>query len=153
MTVMLNKLLIATAKGVRAGIYADRVFAVVDEREGRLVAWKCDLLSDGRLSHPAFPDEPLSRTDQRLFIKAGDNGSTPTAFFKYDSFYKEWSGGRTMTKAYLGEHLTGRSLIQLLVDNPDAHVFVRVGDSIVLALQSDQVVLDDEGDLILGAKF
>jgi hypothetical protein len=59
----------------------------------------------------------------------------------------------TVSKVYLGEHLTGRSLIQLLVDNPDAHVFVRVGDSVVLALQSDQVSLDDEGDLILGAKF
>jgi hypothetical protein len=85
-----------TPKAVKRGCPADRVFAVVEdfkggkglefERDG-VIAWKCNLLPDGKISHPAFKT-PLDRTDPRLFVSGvQQNGSEPTALFVPDSFY------------------------------------------------------------------
>jgi hypothetical protein len=83
-----GKLMRHTAKAVRKGLPADRVFAITRVEGKYLVAWKCDELADGRLLHPAFK-RPLKRGDMRLFrdgVQA--NGSEPSAMFKPDSFYQ-----------------------------------------------------------------
>jgi len=64
----------------------DRVFVVVAVQDKQLLAWKCDLLRDGRLSHPAYV-APMYPDDPRLFCMRGSNGSDPTALFKPDSHY------------------------------------------------------------------
>lgn len=82
-----------TPKGIKRGLHADRVYAVVGiepvddgsaKPKDHLIAWKCDILPSGKLRHPAFA-EPIDIDDPRIFIKAGTNGSEPTAFFRPDS--------------------------------------------------------------------
>jgi hypothetical protein len=89
-------------------IPSDRIFAVTrveqqtfDPREKGitkrdrapyLVAWKCVLLPNGLLDHPAYK-RPLKADDPRLFVKKGRNGSEPSADFNPgDSFYELWDG-------------------------------------------------------------
>lgn len=55
-----------------------------------LMAWKCTLLPNGNVEHPAYPGKQFKPDDARLFkVKVRGSTSTPTAFFRPDSFYKQ----------------------------------------------------------------
>ncbi|ASD50567.1 hypothetical protein FDI24_gp033 [Acidovorax phage ACP17] len=96
-----------TPKAVKRGHPKTRVFLVVPELSNgkQKTAWKCELLSDGTLRHPAF-DRSLRLTESDLargVILKGANGSEPTAVFKTDSFYQEVSIAElNQTKAFEG---------------------------------------------------
>lgn len=96
---MVPSLFMHTPKAIKRGEPSDRIFAVVgitkDQGKAYYLAWKCTLLKDGRIEHPAFK-RPLYKTDDRLYRKTSKNGSTPTAMFRWDSFYKliPTEGGR-----------------------------------------------------------
>lgn len=96
----LNTLWMHTPKAVRRGEPGNRVFVVtmvqpVDDGSPNwrskkwLHAWKCELLADGKLKHPAFC-EPMDISDVRIFQSQSDNHSAPTAVFRPDSLYKQW---------------------------------------------------------------
>jgi len=71
---------------------AEPIFAVVDvDQFGGAVAWKCELLADGKIKHPAYL-KPLSRDDERLFVAHGPDGSEPSASFEVDSDYQPFEG-------------------------------------------------------------
>lgn len=80
-------------KAVKAGERFDSVFPVVaivqDQGRSYYLGWKCSILKDGKIKHPAYK-RPLSQDDKRLFIKQGRNGSKPTAMFRPDSFYNSY---------------------------------------------------------------
>ncbi len=83
-----------TPKAIRAGEPADRLFVVVSTKNsdpGYFLAWKCSIDENG-LQHPRTMYKSVPLTAEALEDAArmsGDgSGSTPTAYFKPDSFYK-----------------------------------------------------------------
>ncbi len=91
------RLFMHTAKAVKRGHPADRLFVVVSSSSysGRAkvehLAWKVSITSAG-LIHPAYqPYKKVSLDNLTAMAKLpkGRNGSEPTALFKEDSFYRE----------------------------------------------------------------
>lgn len=79
-----------TAKAIKRGEPADRVFLCVGTASGLQLAWKCTLSVVGRV-HPAF-DRVLAYSNadmERGATPESANGSKPTAMFKIDSMYRE----------------------------------------------------------------
>ena len=90
-----------TPKAVRRGEPANRLFVVVCiapvndgspnwQKSTWMHAWKCTLLPNGLIQHPAY-DQALSPLDPQVFCVTSTNGSQPTAVFRPDSLYKLWS--------------------------------------------------------------
>jgi len=76
-----------TPKGVKAGIYDDEVVSIVYYEKPYYIGWKCTLLKNGKLEHPAYK-RPLKSNDPRLFKPKGANKlSDPTAMIKKDSHW------------------------------------------------------------------
>lgn len=140
-----------TPKAIKAGAPADRIFAVtwVEDTEGLpngkklpcspvLVAWKCTLLPNGKLDHPAYK-HPLDPKNRSLYVLRGRNGSEPTAVFKPDSFYKPWSGDVSVEQEKAARALAKRKEADSIMRDIKAQLY-RMQTSLTKLRQVKQIL-------------
>ena len=87
---MPNNVYMHSEKAINAEVgSADRVFIQVGTLYGAVLAWKCAMNEDGTVYVPWAPNSRMTLTEAiNAAPLKGDNGSEPTALFKFDSFYK-----------------------------------------------------------------